>query len=237
MSALDQILADYQVPDDKIVNWSPSLGGYIPMGGLGGTRRMTESEGDLLDNLTTRHGFLGLKVFKDIAAQAFRESAKRVQPPDAKSAPGHVTAAVARLPAGEQAGALRAWPTNDGHTDAFRHCYWNALLAAEFGVNWTRNFTNAHEGVPGNYAVREAMDLYNNEVGRQIAKANTGATRSQLADKVLEALDAGKLVVVDKNGRLAWSNSVARGDHGISPVATLPGAVPAAVAPPTSSGS
>ena len=173
-------------------------------------------------------------MFKDIAEEAYSASAQRVPPPLAKDAPAHVIAAIAKLPLGDQAGALKAWPTNDGHTDAFRHCYWNAMLAAQFGVNWTQSFTNAHEGVPGNYAVREAMDLYNNEVGHNIATANPKATRAQLADKVLEALNRGDLVVVDKDGRLAWSNTVARGDHGVAPVTTLPGAIPAAVAPPPS---
>ncbi|CAN5283818.1 hypothetical protein BH10PSE15_BH10PSE15_14610 [soil metagenome] len=234
MSNLDEILARYQVNDDTMIDWSPSAGGFIPLGGLGGTRRMTETEGEQLDSLTFSRGFYGLSVFKDIAEEAFRVSAQRVPPPLAKDAPGHVIAAITLLPLGDQAGALKAWPTNDGHTDAFRHCCWNAMLAVEFGVNWTQSFTNAHEGIPGNFAVREAMDLYNNEVGRKIAAANSSATRPQLADKVLEALNRGELVVVDKDGRLAWSNTVARGDHGVAPVSVLPGAIAAAVARPTS---
>ena len=38
--------------------------------------------------------------------------------------------------------------------------------------------------LPGNSADREAMDLYNNEVGRQIALAHPDASRQELADLV-----------------------------------------------------
>ena len=115
-------------------------------------------------------------------------------------------------------GSKRAlWPTNDGHNDAFRHAFWNARLTSEFGSEWTAQFATAHEARPGNPGMREAMDLYNNEVGRRIAIDNSRATTAQLADLVQQAVRNGDLVVVDQGGRLAWSNSVAVGHHGVSP--------------------
>ncbi|WP_430791820.1 DUF6973 domain-containing protein [Actinoplanes sp. G11-F43] len=102
----------------------------------------------------------------------------------------------------------------NGHTDAFRHAYWNALLTAKFGVDFAREMTTAHEAVPDHTAADEAMDLHNNEVGRQIAVANRGASPEELAVLIREAVDSGRTVVVDKAGDLAYSDQVARGDTG-----------------------
>lgn len=209
-----QVERDYQVPDDKTIAWSPSLFGAIPLGGIGGTRTITQTEGKLLDNLTRDRGILGLAHFRNIADEAFSVSEKRVPPP--MTIPAGAQRQIAALPAEDQALAARAYSKNDGHTDAFRHAYWNARLTAEFGENWTKQFTTAHEGLPGNGAVREAMDLYNNEVGRRIAAANPGASPEVLADRVQKALDDGDLMVVDRSGHLAPSNLVARGQHGMA---------------------
>ncbi|WP_294252605.1 hypothetical protein [uncultured Sphingomonas sp.] len=209
-----QIERDYQVPDDKTIAWSPSLFGAIPLGGIGGTRTITQTEGKLLDNLTRDRGILGLNSFKNIADEAFSVSEKRVPPPT--TIPAGARQQIAALPAEKQALAARAYPKNDGHTDAFRHAYWNARLTAEFGENWTKQFTTAHEGLPGNGAVREAMDLYNNEVGRRIAVEHPGASPEALADLVQKALDDGELMVVDRSGHLAPSDTVARGQHGMA---------------------
>ncbi|ATY32166.1 DUF6973 domain-containing protein [Sphingomonas psychrotolerans] len=209
-----QVERNYQVPDDKVIEWSPSLFGFIPLGGLGGTRTITQTEGKLLDNLTRDRGLVGLNDFKNIADEAFTVSEQRVP------APGRIPVEAQRqidaLPPEDQALAARAYPKNDGHTDAFRHAYWNARLTAEFGENWTKEFTTAHEGLPGNGAVREAMDLYNNEVGRRIAVENPNASPAELADLVQKALDHGELMVVDRSGHLAPSDDVARGQHGMA---------------------
>lgn len=218
-----QIERTYQVADDRMEDWSPSLFGAIPLGGLGGTRNLTVTEGNLLDNLTRDKGLLGLREFSNIADQAFEVSEARVPP--STTIPPAAERQIAAMPAEMQDIARRSYPLNDGHTDAFRHAYWNATMTAEFGENWTKQFATAHEGVPGNYAAREAMDLYNNEVGRRIAVENPSASRAELADKVLEALNNGELVVVDRNGRLAWSDDVARGQHGVSPLTVAPGAI------------
>ena len=63
----------------------------------------------------------------------------------------------------------------DGHTDAFRHAYWNALLTQRFDEGWTSDFTTAHEQRHNNLPHAEAMDLYNNEVGRRIAQEHPDA--------------------------------------------------------------
>jgi hypothetical protein len=121
---------------------------------------------------------------------------------------------------------FRNWALNDGHNDAFRHAYANALMTQRFGADFTERFTRAHEGVPGNKADREAMDLYNNEVGRRIAVENPNVSEEQLAGLVRQAIDRGELLVIDRAGNLAWSDQVRYGEHGIANDGTAPGPLP-----------
>lgn len=211
----DEILEQYQVDEDKVEDWSPKAWGAVPIPGAP-SRKLTVTEGKLLDELTWGRGLVGLSTFKGIAENAFARSEKEF--PDPSSVPSWV-------PAGRES----EWKGNDGHRDAFRHCFWNARLTKEFGLNWTQQFTTAHEALPGNTASREAMDLYNNEVGRKIATDNPKASVDELAKLVRKAVDDGKLIVVDRAGKLAWSNTVTVWDHGLAPTGTKAGkiAVPA----------
>ncbi|MFE2870326.1 DUF6973 domain-containing protein [Embleya sp. NPDC059259] len=92
--------------------------------------------------LLDRLGWLAQKDFADIKKEAFAEAEKRFTSND----------------------------KNDDHQDAFRHTYWNALLTQRFGVDWAAKYTTVHEGLPNNPGHREAMDLYNNGLGRCIAQ-------------------------------------------------------------------
>lgn len=208
---LDKILNDYQQQDDKMTSWRPKFGGWVTIP-FSSSYKVTETEGDLLDNLSRDRGLVGMSDFEDIKDQAFDVSEARYANP-------------ANFPpaAGSTGKEQVRWMQNDGHRDAFRHAYWNALLTKNFGETWTREFTNAHEGVPGNKADREAMDLYNNEVGRKIALDHPGATDRELADLVQQAVTDGKLVVVDSAGKLQWSDRVAYGQHGKADDAPLAG--------------
>lgn len=100
---------------------------------------------------------------------------------------------------------------NDNHNDAFRHAYWNALMARRFGQDWTENYANAHEGIPGNSEIREAMDLYNNAVGRRIAAENPDASDEEIANLIEQAVRDGEMVVVGPDGDLVWSNTIPEG--------------------------
>ena len=204
----------YQVAEDRSATWSPKLFGFIPIGSIGGSRELTLTEGNLLDNLTRDRGVLGLREFSNIADDSFAAADSRVPP--ATSLPAHVEARIQQLPADQQDMARASWPRNDGHNDAFRHAYWNARLTSEFGAEWTAQFTTAHEGNNPGSSTREAMDLYNNQIGRQIALDNPNASSEELGDLVMQALNEGDLVVVGRNGHLAWSDDVARNDHGMS---------------------
>jgi len=118
--------------------------------------------------------------------------------------------------------------TEDGHNDAFRHAYWNARMVQEYGADWAARFGTAHQSLPGNSADREAMDLYNNEVGRQVAIANPDASPEELADLVEQAVPGGDTVVIDQGGELAYSNDVPPGGTGEAddPPTENPGAAP-----------
>lgn len=199
---LAEVRRSYQVADDVMIDYRPRVAGLVDIP-FTDARRMTRTEGALLDTLTQRHGLLGLRNFAGLADQAFAEAERRY--PDQP------------VPAGIPGDRQREWQGNDGHRDAFRHCYWNALMTKDYGRGWTSAFATAHEGVPGNWANREAMDLYNNAVGRQIAADHPNATREQLAGHVAQAVRDGRLVVLDAGGQLAWSDGVRIGRHGLSP--------------------
>jgi hypothetical protein len=212
---LNSIERTYQVPQEAVKDWSPKLFGSIPVGEIGGKRELTLTEGKLLDNLTRDRGILGLQKFKSIAEDSFTTSEARVPP--STTIPADVIAKINSLPTAKaRQDAINGWPTNDGHTDAFRHAYWNARMTSEFGAEWTRQFATAHEGNNLGSSTREAMDLYNNEIGRQIAISNPNASPKELADLVKKALDNGELVVVDRSGHLNWSNKVVNGNHGLT---------------------
>ncbi|WP_058855872.1 DUF6973 domain-containing protein [Nocardia jinanensis] len=100
----------------------------------------------------------------------------------------------------------------DDHTDAFRHAYWNALLTQEFGADWPTEYGSKHEGRPDNAAVREAMDLHNNEIGRTIALQNPDADPEELQQLVKDAVARGDTVVIDQGHELSFSDDVKVGD-------------------------
>ncbi|MCP3142459.1 DUF6973 domain-containing protein [Pyxidicoccus xibeiensis] len=193
---------DYQVQDDTMVKWRPKGLGIIPVP-FAGEYNVTQTEAKLLDKLSVDRGLLGLNKFNDIKDQAFDVSERLY--PNPSSVPGGIAP-----------GDQQEWMNNDGHRDAFRHAYWNALMTREFGAEWTQQFATAHEGLPGNYADREAMDLYNNQVGREIALANPNASPEELATLVQQAVTDGRMVVLDDKSNLQWSDRVPYGQHGLS---------------------
>ncbi|MEA9949513.1 XVIPCD domain-containing protein [Xanthomonas campestris pv. raphani] len=216
---LDRIRSQFQVQDDEMIQYHPRLAGKVDIP-FSPTIQVTRTEGKLLDEMTWSRGLQGLLELKETHDLAFRESKQQV--PDQPVPDG--------IP-NEQA---EEWQLNDGHRDAFRHTYWNALLAKEFGNEWAQAFATAHEGRPGNPANREAMDLYNNQVGRGIAAAHPSASKEQLAQLVGDAMKEGKLILMDHQGKLAWSDQVQVGQHGLSPEDAIqphlqtPAVVPAA---------
>ncbi|MGC7097363.1 DUF6973 domain-containing protein [Amycolatopsis lurida] len=103
----------------------------------------------------------------------------------------------------------------DNHRDAFRHAFWNALMAKEFGEDSATEIGTGHERHPdrpdrdpAREARAEAMDLYNNEIGRRIAASlGPDASSEDLHRAVEEAVRAGKMVVFNQD----YSGLVASG--------------------------
>ena len=82
---------------------------------------------------------------------------------------------------------------HNGNGDAFRHCYWSALLARDIGARNARAFTTAHEGYSANPPGEREMDLNNNGVGISIGSGAKKASDSTLAAQCASALSGGRL--------------------------------------------
>jgi len=216
------------MPDDPggMVQWKPHGGILGRVAGLfTDPQNVTATEARMLDQMSIGD----LMDMRDIKNQAFDTANSQFPPPQDKRG---------NFPPGEQGDRdFRTWATNDGHNDAFRHAYWNALMTKRFGADFTARFTNAHEGVAGNKADREAMDLYNNGVGRRIAQEHPNASPAELATLVRQAINNGQMVVIDRSGNLAWSDQVPVGGHGVANDGPVPGVMaPAQPIGPGSSG-
>lgn len=84
--------------------------------------------------------------------------------------------------------------------NAFQHALWNALMA-QWRPEHATEFANAHENYPRNpndarQNTLRNMDLANNSVGRGIGFNNRFATREELGNLVMNALNSGQLQVV-----------------------------------------
>lgn len=185
-----EILQEYQVSDDKMTEWKPSgagawLADVFGQVDLDEIKPLTITEKEAA--MLDDLSVWEKKAFQEIHDVSFEEADKRFETDD----------------------------RNDDHNDAFRHAYWNAIMADEYGNEWAHDYGTAHERIPGNNAAREAMDLYNNEVGRQITEANPDASREELADLVEQAVRDGRMVVVAPDGQsLVYSDQIAWEDTG-----------------------
>lgn len=183
-----ELLAAYQVAPDDTTMWPGGAGGWLvdqagSLNDLTGEHlpipnreEVTEAEAQMLDDLLRRQGPGAVMELMDLRQDAL-----------------HV--AETRYDQG----------LTDGHGDAFRHAYWNAVMTQRFGEEWVSEFATAHERRPTSHPVPVAMDLHNNEVGRQIAQENPDASPEELADIVQQAVKDGDMVVIDENDRL-WSS-------------------------------
>ncbi|MCP2256621.1 hypothetical protein LX15_000304 [Streptoalloteichus tenebrarius] len=178
------LLARYQVRTDGTTMWPSGLTGWLAERAGYTKEQITNAEVKMLDDLQARKGLMGLKEFADIRQDAL-----------------HVAE-----------GRFGGKGLTDGHADAFRHAYWNALMTQRYGEQWACEFATAHERNPASHHVPVAMDLHNNEVGRQIARAHPDAGPEELASLVEQAVKDGRMVVIDNNGTLAPSHEVKPGE-------------------------
>lgn len=97
--------------------------------------------------------------------------------------------------------AQRRFPPSslhNGEGDAFRHCYWSALMTRDIGVLNTLAITNAHEDFPGNPEDEKKMDLHNNAQGIMVGVAHKKASDEELADLCVKLLRSGRLIVLNR---------------------------------------
>lgn len=194
----DRILREYQVTADPsgMIEWKPSgLNGFVAWvaGREVEPQPMTHHEGEMLDACPPDQ----LYIFEKIKDKAWAEANARIAP----SADGG---------------------GNNDHNDAFRHSYWSALQTRSRGSSWAEEYTTAHERIASNEPEREAMDLYNNEVGRRIANENPFVTGDELAQKIQDAVEEGEMLVIGPEGKLYWSDEVALESAGQDPAHTTP---------------
>ena len=215
---LDAVLTEYQVNDAEMTTWQPKATpdwAEGPVEWAGENLGWIPGIGPSLERAGERVGQTGFEIpLNEVEAELLNQLGPVDQINWSMMAQDTYETAQARFPQPDGNDmSLLHW-NNNGHTDAFRHALWNARMTQSFGEDWTEAYATAHEMVPGNEAAREAMDLYNHEVGRRIAVENPGASDAQLQDLIADAMDRGDLLVVNSDGDLAWSNQVAYGEHG-----------------------
>jgi hypothetical protein len=83
-------------------------------------------------------------------------------------------------------------------SDAFRHCFFQAINTTDVTATITTLFANAHESAtPQSLQLEKDMDVFNNGVGINIGSSNIWSTDEEIKDKVLEALNDGLLKYLD----------------------------------------
>ncbi|CAF1414764.1 unnamed protein product [Rotaria magnacalcarata] len=93
----------------------------------------------------------------------------------------------ADVAAAEAQNSYPAQTLHNGIGDAFRHCYWNALMTISIGRDQAKKVADLHEDNNTTGPLEErAMDLKNNEIGRQVGSESktTDEARAKCADHV-----------------------------------------------------
>ncbi len=83
---------------------------------------------------------------------------------------------------------------DNGHndiSDAFRHCYFAAILSRYLGYYDAMTYLKAHEDFPGNPPNEKRMDMRNNYIGADIGQ--TQKRNNELSALCLQAALGGKL--------------------------------------------
>ncbi|MGJ0626330.1 DUF6973 domain-containing protein [Xenorhabdus bovienii] len=84
----------------------------------------------------------------------------------------------------------------NGHndlSDAFRHCYFAAMLSRDLGYYESLDYLNAHENSPDNPVREKRMDTQNNYIGADIGR--TQKRNSELSAMCAQAAQGGKLAL------------------------------------------
>lgn len=79
---------------------------------------------------------------------------------------------------------------HNNQADAFRHCYWSALLVKNLGYIEAKKFSDMHEeGNNKNPIAEKKMDLHNNKIGLQLGKFIRTKNNQKIANACFEAIE------------------------------------------------
>lgn len=97
---------------------------------------------------------------------------------------------------------------HNGNGDAFRHTLWNFGMAIDVGQDFAKKWADAHEnGASGQPALEKEMDLFNNKVGRELAKSYPNTTlHSTFKKKSRQKVRDGKCKIISNNKLVKSSN-------------------------------
>lgn len=91
-------------------------------------------------------------------------------------------------------------------SDAFRHCFWSAILSRDIGYVNAHIFTSAHESGSSNDPQQKEMDLHNNAVGLRIGTqfvyvapglGRLFSSNRLVSDKCFNALQKNELKIIN----------------------------------------
>lgn len=93
-----------------------------------------------------------------------------------------------------------------------KKAHWNMLLTKKYGSKFAYDFTTAHERGSANTDTQEAMDLYNNELGRLVGlnfkREEHGISDAEYLGNLI---DSGRALTIGQDHKLRRSNTVERG--------------------------
>lgn len=96
-----------------------------------------------------------------------------------------------------------------GNGDAYRHAFWQALIAEAYGTSFAKEWGDAHESTSS--GVDKAMDLLNNNIGRNLGSSISGyqQVEARLSSELLTKISNGELWRV-VNGQLCATDGTGR---------------------------
>ena len=99
----------------------------------------------------------------------------------------------------------------DNRANAFRHAFWNYLIAVKCWkrnkniakiISWTKEITDWHEDFSPNEPLPRAMDLHNNQIGRELFQSHASKTEDEvikvLEQKVVDAVQVDSCEEIEK---------------------------------------
>lgn len=85
---------------------------------------------------------------------------------------------------------------HNNKADAFRHAFFSVMNTFLLGKDPAKNLGDAHEEKLGNDILEKQMDLFNNNVGRELF-GGPYYSAAAFSQKVMSALQAGQLVYIN----------------------------------------